>query len=282
MKAVSLYKHLERDFITPSMSDDWAQYMGSITGYLSDNYKIRSMGLVCDFTSEIGKVFTAVFPSDAVMRKILDEGARDALLFIHHPATWDIRKSPEVFRQMDRDLLRQFRDARISIFNLHVPLDNYGPHSTSVTLAKALRISPVKPFAPYFGALAGIIGETGARTVHELKIMFERAVGHTVRLYNYGEDAIRNHSVAVIAGGGLIESIMEVDRNNCNVFVTGISVKNVQSAAAHEYAGKHRINILGGTHYSTEQFACRSMAGYFQNIGLQSQFIGDQPVMEDM
>lgn len=159
MKATQLYKYLDKDFINPEMSDEWAEYMNSVANFLSENFKKKSMGLVCDFATEINKIYTAVFPSQNVMQKTLDDGAQDAMLFVHHPSIWNIRKAPEVFQQMDNRLLQQFRDRRISIYNLHVPLDNYGEYSTSVTLAKALGVKPEKPFAPYFGSLCGVFGK---------------------------------------------------------------------------------------------------------------------------
>ena len=66
------------------------------------------------------------------------------------------------------------------------------------------------------------------------------------------------------------------------MFVTGIAVKNEHSKKAHEFAEEHRINILGGTHYSTERFACIAMVDYFRKLGLSSEFIEGKPVMEDM
>jgi len=51
---------------------------------------------------------------------------------------------------------------------------------------------------------------------------------------------------------------------------------------AHEFAEKHKVNLLGGTHYSTEKFACIAMIDYFKKIGLSAEFIKDEPVMEDM
>ena len=282
MKATQLYKQLEKDFITPKMSDEWAQYMDSVADFLSENFRKKSMGLVCDFATEINKVYTAVFPSRDVMQRILDDGTLDAMLFVHHPLTWDIRKAPEVFQQMDRELLQQFKNRRISIYNLHVPLDNFGKYSTSVTLAKALGISPEKPFAPYFGALAGVFGKINLATVQDLKNKFQETVGHEVSLYNYGENKIKRGTVAVVAGGGLDETINEIAQNKVNVLITGITAKNDHSKKAHEFAEKHRINILGGTHYSTERFACISMVDYFKKIGFPSEFIEGEPVLEDM
>ena len=282
MKATRLYQQLEKDFITPEMSDEWAQYMNSVTDFLSENFKKRSMGLVCDFATEINKVYTAVFPSKEVMQGILDDETRDAMLFVHHPSIWDIRKAPEIFQQMDRELLQQFKDKKISIYNLHVPLDNFGEYSTGISLAKALGIKPEKAFAPYFGALAGVFGKTSLTTVQDLKNKFQKIVSHEVILYHYGDNEIKNGVVAIVAGGGLDETIKEIAQNKVNVLVTGVTVKNDHSKKAHEFAEKHKINILGGTHYSTERFACISMVDYFKKLGLPSKFIEDKPIMEDM
>ncbi len=283
MKATKLYQHLEKDFITSEMSDDWAQHMSSVEDFLSDNFKARSMGLVCDFAKDVNKVYTAVFPSKDVMQAILDDGTQDAMLFVHHPSIWDIRKAPNVFQQMDKELLEKFRGNRISIYNLHVPLDNFGKHSTSVTLANALEIEPKNSFAPYFGAMAGIFGETDFTNIQDLKKRFQDVVGHEVNLYNYGSSDIEDGSVAIIAGGGNdVDMLEEIAKANVNTFVTGITAKNEHSRLAHEFAEKHKINILGGTHYSTEKFACMSMVNYFEKIGLPSRFIEGKPVLEDM
>jgi putative NIF3 family GTP cyclohydrolase 1 type 2 len=275
MEAKRIYQYLEKDFITAGMSDDWAGHIDSVADYITENFKQRSMGLVCDFATEINKVFTAVFPSNEVMQKILDTGAQDMLLFVHHAAVWDIRKSPQVFQQMDRGLLQQFKDNRISIFNLHVPLDNYGEYSTGVTLARALGIKPEKPFASYFGAMAGVFGKIDCSTVQALKDKLQDVVAHGVCLYSYGDNEIKDNTVAVVAGGGLGLTIREIVENKINVLVTGISSKNEYSKEAHEFAEKYRVNILGGTHYSTEKFACIRMVNYFQKLGLPAEFLAE-------
>jgi len=265
------------------LSDEWAEHIEVVAEFVCDNFKRRSMGLVCNFAQEINRVYTAVFPSKAILQKILDNGVTDAMLFVHHPAIWDIRKSPKVFQQMDKELLARLKEKRISIYNLHVPLDNYGSYSTSVSLAKALDINPEEKFAPYFGALCGIFGKTNLIKISDLKKKFQQAVGHNMGLYKYGSDTINGWVVAVVAGGGnSIEVLSEVATKGVNVFVTGITAKNDFSKSAHEFAQEHKINILGGTHYSTEKFACITILDYFKNLGLPAEFIEDWPVMEDM
>lgn len=281
MKASDLYAQLERDFMEPGFTDDWVQYMEEITDFLTERYKKRSMGLVCDFATEITHVYTAVFPSKAVMQKMIDDDVCDAMLFVHHPSVWDIRQNPP-FYNMERTLLEEFRRRSISIYNLHVPLDHYGPYSTSVCLAGALDLTITKSFALDCGALAGVVATSGACTIEELRKIFVRAVGHDVALHMYGDGDICGKKIAVVAGGGLTEFVEEVAAEGASVFVTGVTALNAYNQRAHDYAKKHGISLLGGTHYSTEKFACQKMVKYFVAKGLSAEFIADTPIMEDM
>jgi putative NIF3 family GTP cyclohydrolase 1 type 2 len=282
MKSIELYNQLEKDFISKELRDDWARYMCELEEYLSTNFIERSMGLVCDFSNEINKVYTAVFPTQKVMQKIIDEGTTDAMLFLHHPSIWDSRR-PEPFYLMDKVLLEKFRDNRVSIYNLHVPLDNFSEYSTSRTLADALDIEIEKPFAEYRGSLSGVIGKTKCKNMEELHIKFSKVIGHSTRLYLYGNSNIKDGRIAIVAGGGNNnDTISEMVENNVNVLITGVSVNNERYSEIHKLEQKNCINVLGGTHYSTEKFACQKMCNYFNKLGLDSIFIEGEPIYEDL
>jgi len=240
------------------------------------------MGLVCDFTENINKVYTAVFPSETVINRIIAGGTADAMLFVHHAAIWDIRQ-PSPFYNIKRELLKRLMENRISIFNFHVPLDHYGEFSTTKSLADALGIEIVEPFAEYRGALAGIIGRTPCKTVEELNAVFSKAVDHQTKLYPYGESLIQDGLVAVVAGGGNnMDVVLQLLEHNTRVLITGITVENEYSLDVHSFEKENHISVLGGTHYSTEKFACKNMCVYFERLGLSSAFIEDVPVYEDM
>lgn len=282
MKSIELYNHLEKDFINKELSDDWAKYMVEIEDYLSLNFKERSMGLVCDFANEIKKVYSAVFPTEEVMKKIINDGVTDAMLFLHHPSILDIRRS-KPFHQMNRELLETFKENRISIYNLHVPLDNYSDYSTSRTLADALDIKIIKPFARYRGGLSGVIGKTECKSVEELHVKFSKTLGHDTSLYLYGSNIIKDGRIAIVAGGGNnTDTISEMLQNDVNVLITGISVNNESFSHVHKLEEQKNINILGGTHYSTEKFACQKMCTYFKKLGHDSTFIEGEAIFEDM
>ena len=97
MKAVDLYDRLEKDFVMPEIVEDWYNCgMPENDMLICENYKKRSLGLLCDFAEEVNKVYTAVFPSDKVLTKILNDCAENAMLFLHHPLTWDLSKDPGI------------------------------------------------------------------------------------------------------------------------------------------------------------------------------------------
>ena len=282
MLAKEIYTRLDSDFIKPEISDDWYRYMSELEPFICDNFKNRDMGLVCDFTETINRVYTAVFPSENVFRKVL-ENTDKAMLFLHHASIWDLKKSSVGFYLMDASLLEMLRKKNISLYCLHYPLDNYSDYSTSKTLADALNIDIIRPFANYSGAACGVIGKTKYKTVNELQRKYSEAVGHETKLYQYGDSKILNNMVAVCAGGGnqgfVIQELIE---NNIKALITGITLKNEHSAEAHELARSNQINLFGGTHYSSEKFACIAMCNYFSELGLPAEFIEDDPCYEDM
>ena len=186
MKAADLYTQLEKDFVKPEIVENWYNEGWSNKEYICDNFKERSLGLLCDFTEEINKVYTAVFASDKVLTKILDDGMTNALLFLHHPQVWEIGRpsNPNIaFHDIDPELLGKLKERCISLFNFHLPLDNFGEYSTSKTLAEALGIKIEKPFGVFGGATCGIIGTTDCKTVQELNARYSQAVGHETKLY---------------------------------------------------------------------------------------------------
>jgi putative NIF3 family GTP cyclohydrolase 1 type 2 len=282
MIAKKIYNQLENDFIKPLHSDDWYKYMTELEPFICDSFKNRSIGLVCDFTETVHRVYTAVFPSENVLQKVINN-SENAMLFVHHASNWSLKKSPVGFYPADASLLEMLRKKHISVYCLHIPLDDYGEYSTSKTLADALDIEIIKPFVDYNGAVCGVIGKTKCKPANELNNKFSEAVGHETKLYQYGDDEIPNNRVAVCAGGGNQEFVInELIDNNINALITGISVKNNFSAPAHKLAENNQINIFGGTHYSTEKFACIAMCKYFSELGLHSEFIEDEPCFEDL
>jgi putative NIF3 family GTP cyclohydrolase 1 type 2 len=286
MKATDLYNQLEKDFVKPEIIETWYNEDWKNQEYICDNFKHRSLGLLCDFTEKVSKVYTAVFPSDKVLMKILDDDTTNAMLFLHHPLVWEIGRpqNPNIaFHDINTEMLEKLKERRISLYNFHLPLDNFSEYSTSKTLAEALGIKIEKPFGEYGGATCGIIGITDCKTIHELNDRYSQAVGHETKLYQYGDDVIKDGKVGICAGGGNDFSIVPQFINlGLNVHIVGISVNNSYSVESHNLEKTHGVNLMGGTHYSSEKFACIAMCGYFKKLGIDSEFISDVPCLADL
>ncbi len=102
MRASDLYEKLEKDFDLDSCKDvDIKCWSGmEFNKYVPELFRKRYMGLYIDNSTEIKTVYTAVFPSDKVIKHILATGVTDTLLFVHHPMIWDIRL-PDAFTYID-------------------------------------------------------------------------------------------------------------------------------------------------------------------------------------
>lgn len=64
--------------------------MPGLHKYLHDDFIKTGMGLMCDFTDKIEKVYTTVFLSDRVLSGVLSDNITNAMIFSHHPVNWDI------------------------------------------------------------------------------------------------------------------------------------------------------------------------------------------------
>ena len=190
------------------------------------------------------------------------------------------------FYDIPVDYLKRLKDRRISLYIMHVPLDRNGPYSTSMSLAKALELPVIDEFCEYFGCKVGVICKTDFGKVTELAVHVENLVGHDVKIKQYGAETIKNGTVAVAAGGGGMDFIAkEVSKLGINTYLTGVicpSPSFEPSVEFHRVAEENRINVIGATHYSTEKFACIAMVEYFTKLGIEAEFVGGTPLMEDL
>ena len=284
MRAVEVYEKLDGDFMKAGIKDiEWAKKMPNLEGYLFPQFnKNGGIGLMCDFTNEIIKVYTSVFLSEMVLSKIIGDDVSNAMLFSHHPTSWSIERRGGNYA-VEEKYIKALKDRNISIYVLHHPLDNLGEYSTCRTLAEQLDIEIEKPAFSYYGAMCGVIGRANCSTATELQERFSKAVGHKTSLYAYGNANIEGERIVVCPGGGnAMFVIEEMMRENVRTLITGVTILNDYSRGVHEFEARNGINVFGGTHYSTEKYAPIAMRKYFEDMGLLSEFVQDTPDLYDL
>jgi putative NIF3 family GTP cyclohydrolase 1 type 2 len=284
LKAEKLYENLNKEFELDKLSEEEWKLL-DLGDYITENFRKTWMGLVLDNSKEINKVYTAVFPSERVLEYILAKEEKEVLLFTHHPMIWDNSTEGYPFRNIPAEYLERLKRQSISYYAIHVPLDRNGPYSTSVSLARALKIEAESEFFDYHGVKVGTIGRTECKTVLEMADQVKALVGHNVKVWDYGNPKITNQMVALVGGGGNYPEIAEeLSETEVRTFITGVTMKLPSyepSLRFHDICKKYEINVISATHYSTEKFACIAVLEFFERLGLPCEFVEGEPYFED-
>jgi putative NIF3 family GTP cyclohydrolase 1 type 2 len=250
-----------------------------IEDYATAQFLQRFNGLAFDNAREVARVFTLVFPSDEVLAEVERRAAGDpALIFTHHPM--DFETSGRGLMPAGKDALRRLRDARISLYAAHAPLDCHETVSTSRSLARAVKVPVEETFAQYFGGDAGVIGRIDPIPLEEFVERVKAACGvDHVTLKAHNDTVAR---VGVVAGAAAFPGLMEEAlAAGCDTYLTG----DFQVRHGGPWAEEHRpqfdafvaevpLNLIGGSHYATEAFVLKhEMLGWFNSQGLEAEFV---------
>lgn len=286
MIALDLYNKLYTDFDLANRTDDWG-FMNFDNEFITPEFRTEYMGLVLDNTEIIKKVYTVTFPDKALLKKIFDRNESDILLFSHHAMGYENLLDGFPFYDIPVEYLKELKKRRISFYMLHSPLDQYGKFSTSVSLVRALGLEIIEPFCQYDkNTKVGVICKSPLEQIREIQKLMEKTVGHKCRLYAYGADTLKDSLVAVAAGGGSYPfAATEVAERGINCYITGFTRPLPYfepTMEFHKISREHSINVIGGTHYSTEKFACIAMVDYFKSCDLPAEFLPGTWYLEDL
>ncbi|MCG6197419.1 Nif3-like dinuclear metal center hexameric protein, partial [Anoxybacillus sp. LAT_38] len=91
----------------------------------------RFNGLMLRGREQVHTVFLAVFPTDEVLKRFLDESVPGDLLFMHHPLLMECGdprgRWGRGFVPIRRDLLLALKEKELSVFTCHLPMDTSWP-----------------------------------------------------------------------------------------------------------------------------------------------------------
>ena len=147
-----------------------------IAEYATPAFLHRFNGLMLHNADRVERVFTLVFPSDEVLAEVERRAAgQPALIFTHHPM--DFETSGRGLVAVGTEWLRRLREAGISLYSAHAPLDCHETTSTSRALARAAGVPAETTFAGYYGGHAGVYGRIEPTTFEEFCERVRRACG---------------------------------------------------------------------------------------------------------
>ena len=227
----------------------------------------------------VERVFTLVFPSGEVLAEVERRAAGEpALIFTHHPM--DFETSGRGLVPIGEEWLRRLREAGVSLYSAHAPLDCHEAVSTSRALARAVAVPAETTFAGYFGGHAGVYGRIEPTTSEEFCERVRRACGVDRLEAKAGGGKVER--VAVVAGGAAYPPLMQEALDaGCDTYLTG----DFRVRHGGPWAEEHRpqfdafvesvpLNLIGASHYATEALVLREeMLAPFRDLGLPAEFV---------
>ena len=232
-----------------------------IEGFITADDSLNGLQVDND-GGDITKIAFAVDASLECFRRAAE--ARAGMVFVHHGLFWGNAKRLEGSL---RERIKFLLDHKLSLYAVHLPLDQHPSLGNNAALAELLGIENPEPFGLYHGRKIGYKG----RLAHALSIdEAGRRIGFMGRppigLFPFGKEL--NYTAAVVSGGAAMDAFQAIDEG-VDLFVSGES-----SHSVYHYALEGKLNFIAGGHYSTEVWGVRRiMEASAAQLNIETEFI---------
>lgn len=247
--------------------------------YCREDFLDTCNGLMFDNCLSVKKVFGTVFLDRRVLEKIFEQGKQDVLIFSHHPV--EDETSGGGFIPLAQEYLEKMREMRISVYSLHTPLDRGKKVSTARSLARSLDLRGVIAHSAPEDGLEGVVDELPKEIPFDVFLQETKRVLDNPRV-NFVQHQNTVKKIGIVPGGGTdVKMILNAIKFGCDTYFSGeyysklqIPWGNVERTAFDQAKSELNINLVEGSHYSTERVVfVNELAELFKNLGMDYQFI---------
>lgn len=225
---------------------------------------VSNNGLQVEGKDEVRK---AVFAVDASLRLFELAAERNAdFVFVHHGLSWG--SEPRRLTGIAAGRYRELFARGLSLYAAHLPLDAAPGFGNNAVLSRMIGLEKLEPFFNYRGVDIGFCGTLPApKTAAELKKVYDEALGGDAPLL--GDAAKVCRKVAVVSGGGGLESLEEAISCGADLLVTG-----ELGHTMYHYALESRADVLALGHYLSETTGPRALMELAAaELKLETEFI---------
>jgi putative NIF3 family GTP cyclohydrolase 1 type 2 len=250
--------------------------------YLNPAFLNKQSGLFLKSSQVIEKVYTTVFITDCIVKKIADQKSK-SLIFTHHH--FDYYEDYRGLVPISAFNLKQLKGANASIFVAHASLDHHDRYGTSISLAKLLNIEIDELFYDYFGAPTALVGHIVKTPFSGFADNVKQKLGRPALTLEKNNETVEK--IAVVAGGGDMPDILQQAKDyGCDTYLTGMIEHRWENAMIqesnkkfHELNKQLKLNLIGGTHFGTERPAMVSVVKFFKDIGVDAEYCEDETLL---
>lgn len=244
-------------------------------------------GLMIRGAEEVERIFLAVFPTDHVLERFIDESNSGDLLFMHHPLLMECGdpngKWGRGFVPIKEEYINKIKDKKLSVYTCHTPLDYHKKLGTSVSIANSLNATIIDGFlqnenGDSLGLICTIKKTTTDALEHDLKEIFELPY-----IDFEGQRLNQIDKVAIVAGcGDKVDWMKEAEEKGVQAYITGeihCHIDNNYGKVKYEkmmdYAKFTTMSLIGVSHSASEYLVKRTLIkDWFEdNLGLKSILI---------
>lgn len=244
-------------------------------------------GLMLKGSPEINHVFLAVFPTDYVLNRFIEESQEGDLLFMHHPLLMECGdpngKWGRGFVPIKEELINKMIDKNLSVYTCHIPLDYHQQLGTNMAIAKALNANIVDGFLPNEKGenliLICNIDETSTDRLEEnLKDIFQ------IPYVDFEGKLINDiRKIAIVAGcGDKVDWMQEAESRGVQAYITGeihCHIDNEYGKMKYQqmkkYAKTTTMSLIGVSHSASEFLVKKTLLKdwFEKSIGLPTILI---------
>ena len=225
---------------------------------------ISNNGLQIEAGSEVQK---AAFAVDAAQETIdMAVKSRAQLLFVHHGWSWG--GNPRRWVGIDGKRFSTLFCNGISLYAAHLPLDAHPQLGNNGVLSGLISLEKRRPFFRYDGVDIGFQGELPeAQNMETLAAKLTAFTGGAPVFR--GDMSAKHTKVAVVSGGGGVDSVMEAAAQGCSLLITG-EMEHIMHHAAKESG----VSIIALGHYASETTGPRTMMEFVRSrCGIEVEFL---------
>ena len=165
-------------------------------------------------------------------------------IFVHHGISWGggLKRWTGINARRFSTLFKH----GISLYAAHLPLDAHPQYGNNACLADIVGLNNRQPFFEYDGVMIGFAGELSeAATLDQLAEKFggELEISPLLR----GDASRICRKVAIVSGGGGIDSVFAAKEAGCDLLITG-EMEHIM----HHPANELDLAIIALGHYASE------------------------------
>lgn len=225
---------------------------------------VSNNGLQIEACSEVKKIVFGVDGCFELFEAAAEEQAD--LVIVHHGISWG--GNPRRFTSCTAKKLELMFRRQISLYAAHLPLDAHPVLGNNAQLCQMLKLENMQEFFEYANCKIGFTGDLPQKMLlKDIAAIFEDRLDTKGKLH--GDNEMRISKVAVVSGGGGMDSLEQAAAAGADLLITG--------EFCHEMYHLQKelgLPVLSLGHYASETVGVKAvMRDLSEKFELDCEFI---------